>query len=115
MVDQRKKEILYGVAGAAATLIGAFVLYNYVVGSSDNDVKGSDNSEVEQVLPLIPEKRTECGGHLRSPDELVHWPQFPKGTKSLLSKFLTKEIWDMYHDKVDAAGVSFKQCIFSGC
>ena len=76
---------------------------------------GCDNSEVEHVLPLSTEKRTKCGSHLTSPDDLVHWPQFPEGTKSLLCKFLTKEIWDMYHDKVDAAGVSFKQCIFSGC
>ena len=56
-----------------------------------------------------------CGSHLTCPEDLVNWPQFPEGTTSLLSKFLTKEIWEMYHDKVDAAGVSFKQCIFSGC
>ena len=45
----------------------------------------------------------------------MHWPQFPEGTKSLVSKYLTKDIWDKYHDKVDASGVSFKACIFSGC
>ena len=45
----------------------------------------------------------------------MHWPEFPEGTTSLLSKHLTKEIWDKYHNKFDSSGVSFKQCIFSGC
>ena len=39
---------------------------------------------------------------------------FPAGTKSALCKCLTKEIWEEYHDKSDACGVSFKVCIFSG-
>ena len=59
--------------------------------------------------------RTIVGSHLNSPDDLVSWPQFPADCKSLLSKHLTKDIWDKFHDKSDAAGVSFKQCIFSGC
>ena len=33
---------------------------------------------------------------------------FPAGTKSLLCKCLTKEIWEEYKDKSDACGVSFK-------
>ena len=60
-------------------------------------------------------QRTMCGEHLNSPDDLVHWPQFPEGTKSLVSKYLTKKIWDKYKDKSDASGVSFKTCVFSGC
>ena len=59
--------------------------------------------------------RTFVGNHLKSPEDLVSWPQFPEGTQSLLSKHLTKDIWDKYHDKKDSAGVSFKTCIFSGC
>ena len=59
--------------------------------------------------------RTMCGDHLKTPEDLVNWPQFPEGTKSLVCKYLTKEIWDKYHDKKDAAGVSFKTCVFSGC
>ena len=39
----------------------------------------------------------------------------PRGTKSLVSKHLTKDIWDQYHDKSDKCGVSFKTCVFSGC
>ena len=60
-------------------------------------------------------KRTKCGTHLKKPEDLVHWPEFPKGCKSLVSKHLTKEIWEKYHDKSDACGVSFKTCVFSGC
>jgi len=59
--------------------------------------------------------RTMCSNALKTPDDLVNWPQWPKGTKSLVSKHLTKEIWDQYCDKSDACGVSFKTCVFSGC
>ena len=78
---------------------------------------GCDNS-TEESMPLVTSEqqgRTFCGTHLNTPEDLVSWPQFPEGTKSLLSKHLTKEIWDKYHDKKDDAGVSFKECIFSGC
>lgn len=59
--------------------------------------------------------RTMCGSHLKSPEDLKSWPQFPDGTKSLVCKYLTKDIWDKYHDKSDKYGVSFKTCVFSGC
>jgi hypothetical protein len=39
---------------------------------------------------------------------------FPNGTDSSLARNLTEEIWDEYKDQVDAEGVSFKTCIFSG-
>jgi hypothetical protein len=41
-------------------------------------------------------------------------PVFPEGTKSLVCKYLTQDIWDKYHDKSDKFGVSFKTCVFSG-
>jgi len=41
-------------------------------------------------------------------------PVFPEGTKSLVCKYLTQDIWDKYHDKSDKHGVSFKTCVFSG-
>jgi len=53
--------------------------------------------------------------HLKAPNELVHFPLFPTGTKSLLSKYLTPLIWNKYKDMKDKTGFSFKQCIFSGC
>ena len=59
--------------------------------------------------------RVMCSDKLNSPDDLTGLPQFPAGTKSLLSKHLNKAIWNKYHDKTDACGVSFKTCVFSGC
>ena len=40
---------------------------------------------------------------------------FPPGTKSLLSKNLTKEIWDQLKDKKDAHNFDFRSAILSGC
>jgi len=40
--------------------------------------------------------------------------QFPAGTKSLLCKYLTPEVFDQYKGKKDSAGVSFEQMILSG-
>lgn len=39
---------------------------------------------------------------------------FPEGTKSELSKCLTKEIWEEYKDMSCEEQVTFKTCIFSG-
>jgi hypothetical protein len=51
----------------------------------------------------------------KSADELKDYDTFfQKGTKSALSKCLTKEIWEEYKDMSCKAGVSFKTCIFSG-
>ena len=60
-------------------------------------------------------KETQCGPHLLKPDDIVGFPKFPAGTKSLLMKFLTPEIWEKYKDKKDKYGNSFKACILSGC
>jgi len=59
--------------------------------------------------------RTVCSNKLKRSEDLKGWPQFPEGTKSLLSKHLSKEIWDKYCDKADKYGVTFKTCVFSGC
>jgi arginine kinase len=59
--------------------------------------------------------RTTCGTQLKTPEDLTGFPKFPADCKSLVSKHLTKDIWDSYHNKSDAAGVSFKTCVFSGC
>jgi hypothetical protein len=57
----------------------------------------------------------QCGSHLKKPEELTGFPKFPAGTKSLLFKNLTPEMWAKYHDKKDKHGFSFKAVIFSGC
>ena len=52
----------------------------------------------------------------KSADELVDYDTlFPAGsTKSSVSRHCTREVWEEYKDMKDAAGVSFKTCIFSG-
>jgi hypothetical protein len=57
----------------------------------------------------------QCGPHLKKPEDLTGFPKFPAGTKSLLMKFLTPEIWQKFGDKKDKYGFSFKACLFSGC
>ena len=54
------------------------------------------------------------GDHLASPDRITKFPYFPSGTKSLLSKTLTRDVWDKCKNKKDIAGFSLQQCIFSG-
>ena len=57
----------------------------------------------------------DCGSHMKSSKELVAFPKFPAGTKSLLSKNLSKEIWAKLHEAKDKVGFTFKKAIFSGC
>jgi hypothetical protein len=56
----------------------------------------------------------KCGSHLKSIDELTGYPVFPEGTKSLVCRYNTREVWKKYHDKKDAYGVPYKLCVFSG-
>merc|ERR1711990_979146 len=51
----------------------------------------------------------------KSSDELQDFNTFfLEGTKSSLSKNLSKEIWEEYKDQSCDAGVTFRTCIFSG-
>lgn len=36
---------------------------------------------------------TKCGPHIKTPEDIVGFPSFPAGTKSLLMKNLTQEMW----------------------
>lgn len=60
-----------------------------------------------------------CGSHLASDNELKNkagsWLEFPSGTKSLLAKFCTKEIFNELTNKKDDMGYDFATAIFSGC
>ncbi len=58
---------------------------------------------------------TDVGSHLAKAEDVVEFPKFPEGTKSLLMKNLTPAIWNQLKDKVDKHGFTFKQAIFSGC
>lgn len=55
------------------------------------------------------------GSHLNGPEDVVNFPYFPSGTTSLLSKCLTRDIWEKCKDRKDKYGFTFRQCIFSGC
>ena len=57
---------------------------------------------------------TMVGSHLNSPEDITHMPYFPTGTKSLLQKCLTKDIWEQCKDRRDKFGFTFRQAIFSG-
>jgi len=55
------------------------------------------------------------GRELKAPEDLLGYPTFPEGTKSLLKKHLTREIWNELKGKLDKVGFTFKAAIFSGC
>ena len=71
-------------------------------GPGQEEEKKGDDSDIQ------------AGPHLKKPEDLTGYPVFPAGTKSLLAKFLTRDIWNQLKDKKDAQGVSFKQAILSG-
>ena len=70
---------------------------------------------LEIELPETP-SGVLVGSHLNSYLDLGdEMPLFPDGTKSLLSKHLTKQVWEQLYDKTDNIGFAFKHCIFTGC
>ena len=40
------------------------------------------------------EEETKVGPHLKKPEDIKGFPVFPPGTKSLLNKCMTRDIWD---------------------
>jgi hypothetical protein len=50
----------------------------------------------------------KAGPHLKKPEDITGMVEFPAGTKSLLCKFLTPEVYNAYKGKKDKAGVSFE-------
>lgn len=56
----------------------------------------------------------KAGPHLKKPEDITGPIEFPAGTKSLLCKYLTDDVYKMYAGKKDKAGVSFEQMILSG-
>ena len=64
--------------------------------------------------PVAGSDTIKAGSHLTKPEEITAFPEFPAGTKSLLSKHLTKKIFDELKDKKDKHGYTFREAIFSG-
>ena len=52
---------------------------------------------------------------MKVPDDITGYPMFPRGTGSLLAKYLSPEIYAKFEHDSDAHGVPFKQMILSGC
>lgn len=52
---------------------------------------------------------------MKSSDELTGFPLFPAGTKSLLCKHLTRDVFNKYISSKDPHNFPFKDAIFSGC
>ena len=69
--------------------------------------------EVKQSVPHDGGS-VKAGPHLKSTADITGPIEFPPGTKSLLCKYLTKDVFAKYHGKKDKAGVSFEQMILSG-
>jgi len=66
--------------------------------------------------PLVIPGKLVCGPWLKYPEDIDDFPDWPQDRQqSLLSKHLTKEIWEELKDAKDDSGVSFKLCILSGC
>lgn len=69
----------------------------------------------QEAVKVDDGKTTAVGSHLAKPEDIVDFPVFPEGTKSLLMKHLSRQIWHQLKDKKDKFGFTFRQAIFSGC
>jgi hypothetical protein len=63
---------------------------------------------IEKEKELTPSEDTVVGSQLHSPTDLKGFPKFPQGTKSLLSKSLTKDVWNHLKNAQDKFGFTFK-------
>jgi hypothetical protein len=50
----------------------------------------------------------KAGAHLTKPEDITGMVEFPNGTQSLLSRFLTPEIYKKYRGTKDKVGVPFE-------
>ena len=74
----------------------------------------ASSKDGSEPIKVGDDKTTVVGSHLAKPEDIVNFPTFPEGTKSLLSKYLTRQIWNQLKDKKDKYGFSFREVIFSG-
>lgn len=70
-----------------------------------NGVKAMIKKELE-LAPKVEDQKV--GSHLKVVDDLKGFPIFPEGTKSLLKKYLTKEMFMKHKDEKDKFGFTFK-------
>ena len=68
-----------------------------------------------ETVKIDPAAVCKVGSQLITPADINGFPEFPEGTKSLLQKYLTKDVWLKLANRKDKFGYTFKQAIFSGC
>ena len=56
----------------------------------------------------------KAGAHLKKIEDITGFVEFPADCKSLLCKYLTKDIFTKYRGQKDKCGVPFEQMILSG-
>ena len=69
----------------------------------------------EEPKEIQPDEDLHVDSNLTKAETLNGFPIFPQGTKSLLKKHLTRELWEQLKNTHDSYGFTFKQAIFSGC
>ena len=70
-------------------------MYNGVKAMIEAEKKlGGGGTAPAQAAAAASTEEVKAGAHLKTPEDLTSMPVFPAGTTSLLSKFLTQEIWD---------------------
>ena len=64
----------------------------------------------EQIVKFQAESylRVQCGSHLKKAEDLWGAPVWPEGTKSMVSKHVTPELFNQLKDIKDAAGFGFR-------
>ena len=72
-----------------------------------NGVKAMIDAE-KALADAAKPKSVKCGPHLKKPEDITSFPEFSEGTKSLLCKYLTKDVYAANAGKKDKAGVSFE-------
>jgi len=83
--------------------------------SNTTDTAGPAPPAAAEGTDAVQSTGMMMGKHLKDPSEVTDFPQFPDGTKSLLMKCLTRDVWDKLKDKKDGKGFTLQQAIFSGC
>ena len=84
-----------------------------------NGIKAMIEAEKKLAAAAAPKPaaagpNVKAGPHLKKPEDITGFVEWPAGTTSLVSKYCTKEVYDKYRGKKDKAGVSFEQMILSG-
>ncbi len=84
------------------------------MGCTSSDAHG--HSGIFKLKKPAPEEGiTHAGPWVKHVDDIKGYPVFPDEYKqSLLSKALTREVYEELKGKKDAQGVSFETCILSG-